>query len=582
MTPEEVKARRWNDVDIILVTGDAYVDHPSFAAAVIGRVLEAAGFRVAVLSQPDWHSCEPWRLFGKPKLFFGITAGNVDSMINRYTANKKVRNNDDYSPGGRAGMRPDRATIVYSQRAREAYPGVMVIAGGVEASMRRLAHYDYWSDKVRKSILLDAKADLLIYGMGETAVVEVARLVAEGKKVHEMRNVRGTVYLLGRKESPDVPDLVKLPSFDEVTTDPLKFLEATRMIYGETNPYHAKPLFQMHGDRAIIQNPPALPLTTDQLDRIYELPFMRLPHPSYQEKIPAFEMIRDSLVIHRGCFGGCSFCSLTLHQGRVIQSRSRTSIVKEAKKIAAGREFKGVISDLGGPTANMYGMRCTDERAQLKCRKLSCLYPRICRNLNTDCSNLLQLMKEASQVPGIKRVFIASGVRMDLALHSNEYITRLAGEHTGGHLKVAPEHIAPEVLRLMEKPGISVFLNFREAFQKASKKAGKEQYLVPYFISGFPGSDIQSMVEVALFLKKHNYRPLQVMDFIPAPMEQATAAYYTGLDPVSLRPLHVPKGEGERKLQRALLQYFKPENRPLVLRALSKTGRHDLMRILLG
>lgn len=582
MTPDEVKARKWDEVDIILVTGDAYVDHPSFAIAVVGRVLEAAGFRVAVLAQPEWQSCEPWRRFGKPRLFFGVTAGNVDSMINRYTANKKIRNNDDYSSGGRAGLRPDRATIVYTQRAKEAYPGVMVIAGGVEASMRRLAHYDYWSDKVRKSVLLDAKADLLIYGMGEAAVVEVARLVAKGKQLGDLRQVRGTVYSLGRREQLEVPDQVVLPSFEEVSKDPVKFMEAARIIYAETNPCNAKPLTQVHGDRVIIQNPPALPLSTLELDRIYELPFKRLPHPSYKEKIPAFEMIRDSIMIHRGCFGGCSFCSLTLHQGRIIQSRSRISILNEVKKIAAGRNFKGVISDLGGPTANMYGMRCKNEKAKLKCRELSCLYPRICRNLDTDCSHLLQLLTESSQVPGIKQVFIASGVRMDLALLSDEYMTRLAGEHTGGHLKVAPEHVTPEVLKLMKKPGISVFLKFRDVFDKASRKAGKKQYLVPYFISGFPVSDIKSMVDVALFLKDHNYRPLQVMDFIPAPMELATAAYHTKLDPVSLKLLHVPKGELERKLQRALLQCFKPENRPLVLKALRKIGRNDLVTSLLG
>jgi len=581
MTPEEVRERGWDCVDVVLVTGDAYVDHPSFAMAVIGRVLEAAGFRVAILSQPDWRSCRPWRRFGEPRLFFGVSAGNVDSLINHYTAAKKIRTGDDYTPGGRPGRRPDRATLVYCQRAREAYPGTAVIAGGVEASMRRLTHYDYWSDTVRGSILLDSKADLLVYGMGESAVVEIAKRLASGESIRRLRDIRGTVYAAGASEKPDVPDAVHLPSFEEVRSSKESFLAATRWLHRETNPFNAKPAIQRHGDRAVIQNPPALPLTSLEMDRIYGLPYVRRPHPAYQSAIPAFEMIRDSITLHRGCFGGCNFCSLTLHQGSVIQSRSEESVLREIEKIVSQPGFKGILSDLGGPTANMYAMGCKDSGLQSLCRRQSCLHPVLCRRLRTGHEPLLRLLRKARQLSGVRKVLVASGIRMDLALCCPEYIRELAAHHTGGHLKVAPEHVSSGVLELMRKPEAEVFLRFRECFEAASRQAGKEQYLVPYFISGHPGSDLESMAELALFLKSHGYRPLQVMDFIPAPMEISTAMYYTGKDPMTGRPVYVARGESERRLQRALLQYFKPENRNRVIAALKKAGKPDLTEVLL-
>lgn len=581
MTAEEVRAKGWDGVDIVFVTGDAYVDHPSFAMAVIGRVLESAGYRVAILSQPDWRSCEAWKKFGRPRLFFAIGAGNVDSMINHYTANRKIRSSDDYSPGGRAGLRPDRATTVYCQRAKEAFPGIPVVIGGVEASMRRLAHYDYWSDKVKKSILLDSKADILVYGMGEKAILEIAGGFSSGKTLKELREIRGTAYTLGAGESGPIAGAVSLPSFEETAVDRRKFLEAARLIYLETNPFNARKATQRHSDRTVVQNPPQLPLTQKEIDAIYDLPCERGPHPSYKEAIPAFAMIRDSVTIHRGCFGGCSFCSLTLHQGRIIQSRSEGSILREASKIAGEPYFKGIISDLGGPSANMYSMGCSKTDIRKDCRKLSCLYPVICGNLKTDYSPLLGLLRKARKVPGVKKALVASGIRMDLALCSEEYIAEMARFHTGGQLKVAPEHCSKTVLDMMKKPGISSFTGFAEKFKRESGKAGKEQYLVPYFISGHPGSGLREMTELALFLKKNGYRPLQVNDFIPAPMELATAVYYTGMDPFTMKPVHVPKGESERRMQRALLQYFKPENRQTVIKALKLAGRTDAIKILL-
>ncbi|MFA5161621.1 MAG: YgiQ family radical SAM protein [Elusimicrobiales bacterium] len=570
----EAAARGWDGVDIVFVSGDAYVDHPSFAAAMISRALEAAGFRVAVLAQPDWRSCAPWRQFGRPRLFFAVGAGNVDSMINRYTANRKIRGNDDYSPGGRAGLRPDRASMVYSQRAKEAFPGIPVILGGVEASMRRLAHYDYWSDTVKRSVLLDAKADLLVYGMGEEAIVEIARAAQDG---HVPANLRGTV-----SAGAPPPGAVLLPSCEEVRADKAAFLRAATITADNLNPYNAAPLAQKHGDRFIVQNPPRLPLASAEMDRLYALPFKRAPHPSYREKIPAWEMIRDSITSHRGCYGGCSFCSLALHQGKIIQSRSEDSIAAEAQKLAAVPGFRGTVSDIGGPSANMYGTGCKNSDARQKCRRPSCLHPEICANLEADCSAALRMLERAAQAKGVKKVVISSGVRMDLALRQRGYIARLAARHTGGQLSVAPEHVCPNVLALMRKPPSEVFCAFAEEFFRASQKAGLEQYIVPYFISAFPGSDLNDMVELALFLKKNGLRPRQVNDFIPAPMEWASAMYHTGLDPATGKPVHVATTETERKLQRALLQYFKPENRPLVLAALKKARRMDAAKFLLS
>jgi len=581
MTPEEVAARGWDEVDVVFVTGDAYVDHPSFAMAILSRVLEAAGFRVAILSQPDWRSCQPWRQFGRPRLFFAISAGNMDSLINHYTANKKVRNDDAYSPGGRIGLRPDRATLVYCQRAREAYPGVPIVAGGVEASLRRLAHYDYWSDSVRRAIMLDAKCDLVAYGMGEKLIVEIARILDRGGTLHDLRRLRGVAYALGASErlSDYVPeDYVLLPSYEQVKQDKYAFAEATRLIHIHTNPYNAKTLVQYHDRQPVVVNPPSLPLTQQEMDAIYDLPYTRRPHPSYTEPIPAYEMIKDSVTIMRGCFGGCTFCSITAHQGRIIQSRSQESVLREIERLSRDPQFKGVVSDIGGPTANMYQMRCTRPEVEARCKRLSCVHPTICKLLGTDHGPLLELMRRARQLPGIRKVLVASGIRMDLAQLSPEYIKELAAHHVGGHLKVAPEHTDPEVLQRMKKPPIENFQTFARAFRKASAKAGKpKQYLVPYFIASHPGSDLNAMIDLALFLKRNGYRPDQVQDFIPAPFDIATCMYYTGLDPFTKQPVYVARDLKNRKMQRALMQFFKPENWFEVRKALLAAGRADLI-----
>jgi uncharacterized radical SAM protein YgiQ len=616
-TRKEMAQRGWDYVDVVFVTGDAYVDHPSFAMAILARVLESAGFRVAVLSQPDWHSCEPWRQFGRPRLFFAVSAGNMDSLINHYTANKKVRNDDAYSPGGRIGLRPDRATLPYCHRAREAFSGVPIIAGGVEASLRRLAHYDYWSDSVRRSILLDAKADLLVYGMGEKAIVEIAQRLAAGQTVRDLRDMRGIAYVLGASETPTrrtsegfgCPALARrartmvdgsafvdlaaaspeergglpesfcsLPSYEEVKSDKLAFVEATRLIHLNTNPFNAKHLVQYHERQAVVTTPPAPPLTQAEMDRIYELPYTRRPHPSYLEPIPAYEMIKDSVTIMRGCFGGCTFCSITAHQGRIIQSRSQESVLQEVRKMAADPEFNGVISDIGGPTANMYEMRCTRPDVESKCKRLSCIHPTICRLLGTDHGPLVQLMQRARTEPGIRKVLVASGVRMDLAQNSPEYMEQLTAHHVGGHLKVAPEHTDTHVLELMKKPVNNNFEGFADAFKEASAKAGKpKQFLVPYYIASHPGSDLFAMIDLAVFLKRNGYRPDQVQDFIPAPFDVATCMYYTGIDPFTQQEVFVARQLRDRKTQRALLQFFKPENYFEVRKALEQAGRTDLI-----
>ena len=565
--------------------------------AILHRVLEQAGFRVAVLSQPDWHSCAPWRQFGRPRLFFAISAGNMDSMINHYTANKKVRNDDAYSPGGRIGLRPDRATLPYCHRAREAFPGVPVIAGGVEASLRRLAHYDYWSDTVKKSILLDAKADLLVYGMGEQAIVEIARRFAAGKTVKDMRDLRGIAYARqGASEAATfsrdaegvrgarapsalrLNDGILLPSFDDVRTDKHAFVEATRIIHINTSPFNAKTLIQYHDRQAVVVTPPPLPISEAEMDRIYDLPYTRRAHPSYAEPIPAFEMIKDSVTIMRGCFGGCTFCSITAHQGRTIQSRSQTSILNEVRGLAADQEIKGVISDIGGPTANMYQMRCTRPEVEAKCKRLSCVHPSICKLLGTDHGPLIDLMKRTRTEPGIRQVFVASGIRMDIAQLSPEYLRELAAHHVGGHLKVAPEHTDPHVLDLMKKPRNVNFEGFATEFKKASKQAGKpKQFIVPYYIASHPGSDVHAMIELAVFLKRNGYRPDQVQDFIPAPFDIATCMYYTGIDPFTKQEVYIARNLRDRKMQRALLQFFKPENYFEVRKALVESGRTDLI-----
>jgi uncharacterized radical SAM protein YgiQ len=507
----------------------------------------------------------------------------MDSMINKYTHNRKIRSTDDFSPGARPGLRPDRATIIYSQRAREAYPDVPIIIGGIEATMRRFAHYDYWSDKVRKSVLLDSKADLLVYGMGEKQLREITARLKAGESVKDMRDIRGTAYPLGAKEAAEtkVPGAIELPTAGEVAGDRVKFSNATRIIYEESNPFNARPLVQKSEGKAVVQNPPALPLTTEEMDFIYGLPFRKLAHPSYKEPIPALETIKDSIVIHRGCFGGCAFCSLTLHQGRFIQSRSAGSVEKEAEALLKTPRHPGNISDLGAPSANMYAMGGKDMKVCRACRKLSCVHPVICPNLNTDYKPLLALMRGVRALKGLKKAFVASGIRMDLALKCGEYISEIARFHTGGQLKVAPEHISPKVLAIMKKPPVEVFKEFADKFLAESKKAGKEQYLVLYFISAHPGSTIEDMAELGVFLKERHIRPQQINDFLPAPMELATSIYFTGLDPFTLAPVYVPKKETERRMQRALLQYYKPENKPLIIKALREINRQDLLKKLL-
>jgi uncharacterized radical SAM protein YgiQ len=578
MGREEMLARGWDEVDIVFVTGDAYVDHPSFAAAILSRVLEACGYRVGIVAQPDWHSCEAWRTFGRPRLFFAVSAGNMDSMINHYTANKKVRNDDAYSPGGWIGMRPDRATSAYCQRAREAYKGVAIIAGGVEASLRRLAHYDYWSDTVKRSILLDSKADLLVYGMGESGIVEIAKRLEAGETARDLRNMRGVAYFMGAKETPPAGEgVVVLPSYEEVKGNKYKFAEATRRIHLETNAHNAGKLVQWHDRQAVVCNPPRLPESRQAMDFFYDLPYTRKPHPSYREPIPAHEVVKDSVTIMRGCFGGCAYCSITTHQGRIVQSRSKESIVREVSNMAQAKEFKGIVSDIGGPTANMYRMCCTRLEIEAVCRRLSCVYPKVCRLLDTDHGPLIEVMRESRRQEGVRKVFVASGVRMDLAHLSPGYMRELAGHHVGGHLKVAPEHSDPETLRLMKRPPIEDFEAFAEKFTEQSERAGKEQYLVPYLISAHPGCDLDAAIELAVFLKKKGYRPEQVQDFIPAPFDIAACMYHTGLDPMTMKPVHVAKYLRDRKLQRALMHFFKPDNYFTVRKALRQADRSDLI-----
>jgi uncharacterized radical SAM protein YgiQ len=587
---EEMRALGWDRPDVVFVTGDAYVDHPSFAMAILGRVLEAEGYRVAILAQPDWRSVEAWRELGAPRLFYAVSAGNMDSMINHYTANRKRRNDDAYSPGGRIGLRPDRPTAIYAQRCREAFRGVPVVIGGVEASLRRIAHYDYWSDTVRPSMLVSSKADLLVYGMGERPILDIAARLTAGRPVADLRDLRGVCYLLGRNEA--LPDhrfgspaegtstdeaTLELPSFEEVRGDKVAFARATALLHRETNPLNARRLTQRHGDRVLVQNPPTLSLAERELDRAYDAAYARRPHPRYREPIPAFEMIRDSVTIMRGCFGGCTFCSITMHQGRAIQSRSPESIQREVERVAAAPGFKGTVSDVGGPTANMYRMRCTRPDVEAKCRRLSCIHPSVCVLLGTDHAPTVDLLKRARATPGVKRVHVSSGIRMDLANRSPEYLDELAKHHVGGHLKVAPEHVSERVLDAMKKPAQRSFETFAANFRDASRRAGKDQYLVPYFIASHPGSTLAEAIELAEFLKNSGYRPRQVQDFIPAPMDIATCMYHTGLDPMTMRPVPVVTRLRDRVAQRALMQYFAPENWFAVHRALLDAGRRDLI-----
>jgi uncharacterized radical SAM protein YgiQ len=594
-TRADMEARGWEQLDIIIVSGDAYVDHPAFGPVLIARFLEGRGFKVGIIPQPDWHSAEPFKVLGKPRLYFGVAAGNLDSMLNRLTAQKKNRSEDQYSPGGRTNCRPDRASIVYAQRCREAYPEVPIVLGGIEASLRRIAHYDYWSDKVRRSILFDAKADMLIFGMGERPVWEVSDRLRRGEKIHEIRDVRGTAYIIDDAQTKAHEadparraadrKVVVLPSYEEAVADKLAFARMSRDFQMETNPGNARPLAQRHGNRAIYMNPPAQPLEDGAgaseravaMDELYDLPFNRVPHPMYKERIPAYETVKHSIVLMRGCFGGCTFCSITEHEGRVIQSRSAESVLREVRALRRTGDFRGTITDLGGPTANMYKLKCKSEEIESKCRRLSCVHPGVCENLQTDHGPLIDLMRQVREEEGVKHVFIASGVRYDLAERSPEYVKELAKYYVGGQLSVAPEHVSPRVLEKMKKPGIESYERFQNMFACASQDAGKEQYDIPYFISGHPGSTLEDMIDLALWLKRNGRRPRQVQDFIPTPMAIATAMYYTGMDPLKMEPVYVAKGLREKRLQKALLLYWNPEHWPLAREALQLAGREDLI-----
>ena len=648
MSRAEMDALGWDECDIILVTGDAYIDHPSFGMALVGRLLEAQGFRVGLISQPDWHSSDDFKQLGRPKLFFGITAGNMDSMVNRYTSDRKIRSDDAYTPNAAPDRRPDRAVIVYSQRAREAFPEVPLVIGGIEASLRRIAHYDYWSDKVRRSILPHAKADLLLFGNAERALVELAHRLAKGDKIGEIRDLRGTAFMVphGWLPGPDWaaadsttvdtpgavhahPDpyameadkqtaatvgagdtavirliskaerlaatkqarahtAIRLPSYEQVRDDPVLYAHASRTFHLESNPGNARALVQAHGEgaarRDLWLNQPPIPLTTEEMDHVFGLPYARAPHPSYGEaKIPAWEMIRFSINIMRGCFGGCTFCSITEHEGRIIQSRSEASILQEIVDIRDKTPgFTGVISDLGGPTANMYRMACKDPKIESSCRRLSCVYPGICENLNTDHAPLISVYRKARALPGIKKILISSGLRYDLAVRSPEYVKELVSHHVGGYLKIAPEHTQEGPLSKMMKPGIGSYERFKQMFDKFSKEAGKEQYLIPYFIAAHPGTTDEDMLELALWLKKNGFRLDQVQTFLPTPLAIATAMWHTEKNPlrkvtVDSEGVAVVRGGRQRKLQKAFLRYHDPANWPLLREALKAMGRADLI-----
>ncbi len=635
MSRAEMDQLGWDSCDVIIISGDAYVDHPSFGMAIIGRMLEAQGFRVGIIAQPDWSNKEDFMRLGKPNLFFGITAGNMDSMINRYTADRKLRHDDAYTAGNVGGKRPDRATLVYSQRCKEAYKDVPIVLGGIEASLRRIAHYDYWSDTVRRSVLVDSKADMLIYGNGERPLVEVAHRLAAGEKIGDIHDIRNTAVMRkealpgwsgvdstrldkpGRIEAipnpygddlpcadgakPKEPEAkpvtvraakpkpwektyVLLPSFEKVKGDKVLYAHTSRILHHETNPGCARALMQKHGDRYVWINPPAIPLTTPEMDSVFALPYQRVPHPSYgQDRIPAYDMIRFSVNIMRGCYGGCSFCSITEHEGRIIQSRSEDSIVREIEEIRDKVPgFTGVISDLGGPTANMYMLRCTNPRAEQTCRRASCVYPEICTYMDTNHEPTIKLYRRARSLEGIKKILIASGVRYDLAVEDPRYIKELATHHVGGYLKIAPEHTEEGPLSKMMKPGMGSYDRFKQLFDHYSKQAGKEQYLIPYFISSHPGTRDEDMVNLALWLKKNRFRLDQVQNFYPSPMANSTTMYYSGKNPLSKvgyksEDVVVPRGDRQRRLHKALLRYHDPANWALIRTALEEMGLKHLI-----
>ncbi|PWB93881.1 YgiQ family radical SAM protein [Methylosinus sporium] len=606
MSRAEMETLGWDSCDIVLVTGDAYIDHPSFGMAIIGRLLEAQGFRVGIIAQPDWRDASAFRALGKPNLFFGVTSGNMDSMVNRYTSDRRLRHNDSYTPGGEGGKRPDRAVIVYAQRCREAFPDAPILLGGIEASLRRIAHYDYWSDKVRRSILFDAKADLLLYGNAERALVEVAHRIAKRGMAQDFSDIRGVAFtrdatsegwLEASAEDIDEPDegrirkdaqsetvVIRLPAFEQVANDPESYARASRVLHRESNPGNARPLTQRHGTRDIWLTAPPIPLTMAEMDGVYDLPFARAPHPSYTQPIPAWEMIRHSVTIMRGCFGGCSFCSITEHEGRIIQSRSEGSILKEIETIRDQTEgFTGIISDIGGPTANMYRLACKDRETEALCRRPSCVYPDICKNLETSHDALIQLYRKARALPGVKKVMVASGVRYDLAVKSPAYVRELVEHHVGGYLKIAPEHTESGPLSKMMKPGIGSYDRFKRLFDAAAQAAKKQYFLIPYFIAAHPGTSDEDMMNLALWLKKNGYRADQVQTYLPSPMALSTAMYHSGFNP--LKPVRrgasekvdAVKGLRQRRLHKAFLRYHDPENWPVLREALKAMGRADLI-----
>lgn len=577
MTKKDLQERGIAQPDFILVSADAYVDHPSFANALIGRYLEALGYSVALLCQPNFGDLRAYQVLGRPRLAFLVSGGNMDSMVNRYTANKAPRKKDLYSPGG-AQRRPKRATIVYTQMLRRAYPDVPIAIGGVEASLRRFAHYDYWDNAVRPSILEDAPADLLMYGMGEHPLKELAEALDSGLAIGDITYIRGTAYR-AKDDSRVYEEKIMTPSFEEVKKDKRKYAEAFRMQYLEQDYRQGRVVVQPHGDHVVIQNPPAEPLSTEEMDFVYSLPFTKEAHPSYKEPIPALQEVKFSLVSSRGCYGGCSFCSIFFHQGKYIQSRSQESLVAEAEELTRKKDFKGYIHDVGGPTANFLSLPCEKAKTAGMCRNRRCLAPTPCKNLKADHSRYIATLRALRAVPGVKKVFIRSGIRYDyvMADKSGEFIRELARHHVSGELKVAPEHCAPEVLRLMGKPNLDVYERFVQKFEAASRKAGKKQYVLPYFIASHPGSTIACAIELAVYLKRSGFVPDQAQDFYPTPGSISTCMYYTGLDPLTMEPVYVPKSREERAMQRALLQFNKPENYPLVKKALLRAGRRDLI-----
>ncbi|MDP3790298.1 MAG: YgiQ family radical SAM protein [Candidatus Omnitrophota bacterium] len=578
---DDLKKRGWDEPDIILVTGDAYVDHPSYGAAIIGRALEDAGFKVGIIAQPDWNSLDGFKKLGRPKLFFGVTAGNLDSMLAKYTANKKMRSTDDYSPGGKAGLRPDRASLIYVNKLQQAFKDVPIVLGGMEASMRRLAHYDYWSDKVRRSLLLDSKADILIYGMGEKQILEIAQRLKNGEGKGGLNNIPGTVVIGNSMDGLNNYSLI--PSFEDLAGDKDKFNEAFKIIYSEADPVRGRTIVQKHGERFVIQYPPAHPLATEEIDRIYSLPYMRNWHPMYDRAggVPGFETVRNSIISHRGCAGGCNFCSLYLHQGRIVQSRSIESLVAEIESIARDKKFRGTITDIGGPTANLYMASCHLWKAPGTCRDKKCLMPQKCKNLKLGYDYSVRLWQELKKIPRVKHVFVGSGIRYDLLTdsHSDEYLRELCGEHVSGQLKVAPEHCVDSVLDLMNKPKFRAYEKFIDKFENINKELGKKQYLVNYFIVGHPGARLEDALELAAYLKKIRVHPEQVQDYIPLPMTISACMYYTEKDLFTGKHIYVAKNASDRMMQRALLQYKNPQNKMYVRMALKKLHKESLWRM---